>query len=356
MWVFGYGSLMWDGWEDQFGCTRKETATLRGYRRDFNKASVQNWGSESAAGPTLGLEALGEAECVGLAFEFPDDKRERLLHALRAREGSSFVLEEKEVYLASGPVVRAVVPVNDRSKTTYMGKHTLEERARLAAVASGSSGLCRDYVKNIRDRLEALGVEDRGVEEFAALVAKVQRYDAALERNLAETSNAILKRRALIGLHSADSSHGLDFFRVVAHALYNDLIAHAARVFDRHPDVASFWYVVRCDEGSARAQASTLGVNLDELGVLADKLKLVRDKTLFHIDKEAVKNPKLVWSCAEIKGDVLGSSLEGAFRVLAGLYFKRHGVKRTVPDYDGSDAPKIIRAYKQLHPEVAILV
>lgn len=180
-----------------------------------------------------------------------------------------------------------------------------------------------------------------------------ERYDAALERNLAETSNAILKRRALIGLHSTDSSHGLDFFRVAAHALYNDLIAHAARIFDRHPDAASFWYVVSCDETSARAQARALvGVDLDALGVLADKLKGVRDKTLFHIDKKTVENPKLVWSSAEIKGDVLGSGLDGAFLVLAGLHLKRHGV----PDYDGSDATKIIRAYKQVHPEVAIVV
>ena len=182
------------------------------------------------------------------------------------------------------------------------------------------------------------------------------RYDAALERNLAETSNAILKRRALIGLHSADSSHGLDFFRVAAHALYNDLTAHAARVFDRHPDAASFWYVIRCDEATARAQASTLGVDLDALGVLADKLKGIRDKTLFHIDKKAVENPKLVWSSAEIKGGVLGSGLDEAFRVLAGLYLKRSGVARTIPDYDGSDAPIIIRAYKHVHPEVAIVV
>ena len=356
MWVFGYGSLMWDGWEAEFGCTRKETATLRGYRRDFNKASVQNWGSESTPGPTLGLEPLVQGECVGLAFEFPADERERLLGALRTREGRSFALEEKKVHLASGAIVTAIVPVNDRSRISYMGEQTLEARAHLAAAATGSSGLCRDYVKNIRDRLEALGVKDPAVEEFASLVVRVHRYDTALERNLAETSNAILKRRALIGLHSADSSHGLDFFQVAAHALHNDLIAHAARVFDRHPDVASFWYLVRCDEASARAQASSLGVDLEELGVLADKLKSVRDKTLFHIDKKTVTNPKLVWSSAEIKGDLLGSGLEGAFRVLAGLYFKRHGITRTVPDFDGSDAPKIIRAYKQVHPGVAIVV
>lgn len=272
MWVFGYGSLMWDGWENEFGCIRKETATLRAFRRDFNKASVQNWGSASTPGPTLGLEPLREAECIGMAFEFPSNERERILEALRAREGSSFALEEKEVQLASGSTIRTFVPVNDRSKASYLGKQTLEERAKLAAVATGSSGFCRDYVANILAKLQALGIMDRVVEEFAALVAKVTRYDAALERNLAETSNAVLKRRALIGLHSADSSHGLDFFQVAAHALYNDLIAHSVRVLDRHPDAASLWYLLRCDEASVRSEARSLGVDLDALGTLADKL------------------------------------------------------------------------------------
>jgi hypothetical protein len=45
------------------------------------------------------------------------------------------------------------------------------------------------------------------------------RFDGAVDRNLAEIGNAILKRRALIGLHSAESAHSVDFFRVAAHAL-----------------------------------------------------------------------------------------------------------------------------------------
>ena len=159
-----------------------------------------------------------------------------------------------------------------------------------------------------------------------------------------------------MGLQSADSSHGVDFFQVAAHALYNDLMAHSVRILDRHPDAASFWYLLRRDEPSVRSEANSLGVDLAALGILADKLKSVRDKTLFHIDRKAVTNPKLVWASAEIGGDELGSGLDGVWRLLAGLYFKRHGVTRAISDYDGSDAPKIIRAYKQVHPEVAIVV
>jgi cation transport protein ChaC len=41
-WIFGYGSLMWDGWEEKFGCEERQVAELPGHVRTFNKASVKN--------------------------------------------------------------------------------------------------------------------------------------------------------------------------------------------------------------------------------------------------------------------------------------------------------------------------
>ena len=77
-----------------------------------------------------------------------------------------------------------------------------------------------------------------------------QRYEKAIEQNLAELNNAILKRRALIGIHSIDSAHGLDFFRVATHALYNDIITHTVKVFEDNLNAASFWYIVRTNEAA----------------------------------------------------------------------------------------------------------
>ncbi len=170
MWVFGYGSLMWDGWEAQHGCTRKERASLAGFRRDFNKASRENWGSREQPGPTLGLSADAAARCEGLAFELPDAERNRVVDYLKQREGKSFALQEEDIDLQSGTRVRALVPVNDPSKSTYIGRQPLQDRAPMAKAAHGSSGACRDYVKNIREKLVELGINDAAVESFWSAV------------------------------------------------------------------------------------------------------------------------------------------------------------------------------------------
>jgi len=94
---------------------------------------------------------------------------------LKKREGDSFMLEEKDVVLQSGTCVRAVVPVNepvnDSFKGTFIGRLPLAERARMAKLAYGSSGACRDYVKNIREKLVALAINDSAVESFWSAVS-----------------------------------------------------------------------------------------------------------------------------------------------------------------------------------------
>jgi glutathione-specific gamma-glutamylcyclotransferase len=93
MWVFGYGSLMWDGWENSYGCVRKCVAVLNGYRRTFNKASTKNRGSKKAPCPTLNLEKDVAGSCKGMAFEFPDAQAGGVLAYLATREGKDFCLD-----------------------------------------------------------------------------------------------------------------------------------------------------------------------------------------------------------------------------------------------------------------------
>jgi len=164
MWIFGYGSLMWDGWETERGCTRRMLADLLGYCRVFNKASVKNWGTKSAPCPTLNLAKVAGGVCRGVAFEFPDGLKEELLSYLSNREGKAFRLHEMPVRLESNSEVSALVPLYE-GQNVIDGK-TLEETAAMVKAASGSDGSCFSYIKGIAEKLTGLGISDPVVAEF----------------------------------------------------------------------------------------------------------------------------------------------------------------------------------------------
>lgn len=164
MWIFGYGSLMWDSWENKFGCTRRVVADLPGYRRRFNKASVRNWGTQAAPGPTLNLSKLDTGICRGIAFQFPNARKTEVLSYLEEREGKAFPLHNIVVHLKDQSEVSALVPL-------YNGKNVIEgkspvELAEMVLAASGTDGTCLGYVTNIFDKLSSLGINDPAISDL----------------------------------------------------------------------------------------------------------------------------------------------------------------------------------------------
>ena len=161
MWVFGYGSLMWDSWETKHGCSRRVVADLVGYCRRFNKASVRNWGTKVAPGPTLNLSKLDTGVCRGIVFQFPDALKMEVLTYLEKREGKAFPLHELLVRLEDQSKVSALVPLYN-GPNVIEGK-TTEELAAMVLNASGTDGTCLSYVNGIADKLSALGIIDPAV-------------------------------------------------------------------------------------------------------------------------------------------------------------------------------------------------
>ena len=66
LWVFGYGSLMWNpgfDYEEQF------IARLPGYHRSFCMRSIHHRGTDENPGLVLALDETDEAQCAGRSEE-----------------------------------------------------------------------------------------------------------------------------------------------------------------------------------------------------------------------------------------------------------------------------------------------
>jgi glutathione-specific gamma-glutamylcyclotransferase len=173
MWVFGYGSLMWDGWEKTRGCVRRAQADLSGYRRVFNKASVKNWGTEKSPGPTLNLTKSDSAQCHGMAFEFPDEREQEIRTYLAQREGKSFALKQLPAQLEAGAEIIAIVPIYEGNNLIRADR--IEEIAKQVFRAVGDDGKCIDYVEGVAAKLHGLGIDDPAVSDLLQAVRFLQQ-------------------------------------------------------------------------------------------------------------------------------------------------------------------------------------
>lgn len=174
MWIFGYGSLMWDGWEKHFKGIKYEKAKLKNYYRDFNKGSTVNWGTKKAPCPTLGLEEKDGAECIGCAFKFEEKFRKQVEEYLNQREGADFKLTDVDIILSDGLIIQGQASINKHKAESYIKDLSLEVRAKMVKVAEGKNGKCWDYIKNLRDHLREIGIEDNHVEEMWETINNVK--------------------------------------------------------------------------------------------------------------------------------------------------------------------------------------
>lgn len=172
MWVFGYGSLIWN---PGFPVARSCVARLEGWHRSFCMRSIHHRGSEAEPGLVLALDRAEGAVCDGVAFAVMPGAEAETLAALRERELISSAYEEAwlPVRLAEGAEVQALVYVIERGHVQYCGGLALEEQAQIIAQAVGGRGTNRDYLYASADHLAALGIADADLGWLATRVREL---------------------------------------------------------------------------------------------------------------------------------------------------------------------------------------
>lgn len=159
LWVFGYGSLMWN---PGFEVAETSLARLDGYHRSFCMWSIHHRGTPEQPGLVLALDEAEGAGCTGLALKVPDDQRDETLEYLRAREliSSAYLEQRLALTLQDGRGVEAVCFVVDRTHEQYCGDLSLERQAEVIASAIGGRGTNTEYLENTAQHMQQLGIDD----------------------------------------------------------------------------------------------------------------------------------------------------------------------------------------------------
>lgn len=174
MWVFGYGSLLW---EPGFAFTERVMARLDGWHRSFCMRSIHHRGTETEPGLVLALDAADGAACEGVAFAVAPDHQAETLAYLREREliSSAYLEKTLPLRLGDGRRVEAVTYVIDPDHVQYCGGLPLEEQAQIIARAKGGRGENRDYLWNTATHLHDLGIADAELDWLSARVRDLTR-------------------------------------------------------------------------------------------------------------------------------------------------------------------------------------
>ena len=163
LWVFGYGSLIWN---PEFPVAEARIARLSGWHRSFCLRSIHHRGTVSDPGLVLALDAAAGAHCDGVAFRVRRGAEQATISALRERELISSAYLERRLsveFVSDQPVggrVEALAFVIDADHVQYCGGLALEQQAQVIAAAHGGRGSNRDYLFATADHLATLGIAD----------------------------------------------------------------------------------------------------------------------------------------------------------------------------------------------------
>jgi glutathione-specific gamma-glutamylcyclotransferase len=168
VWVFGYGSLMWN---PAFDYAERRVGVIRGWHRRFCLWLEMGRGSPANPGLMLALDRGGA--CRGVAFRIParDVRHELLLIWRREMFGTAYLARWVHVH-TEGATVPAITFVVNRMHPRYTGRLDDAKAAMHIASASGALGTCAAYLHNTLEHLESLGIRDAGLQRIVVGATK----------------------------------------------------------------------------------------------------------------------------------------------------------------------------------------
>jgi cation transport protein ChaC len=164
VWVFAYGSLMWN---PLIHFDTRAAATLHDWHRSFCLRVIAGRGSPDTPGRMLALEPGGHAAGIALRLA-PESMNEELrLVWIREMVAGSYLPTWAPITFADGTHTHAIAFVADRRQSQYEADASVHTVAPLIAIARGHHGTNQDYVLRLEAALTEAGLTDRYIERLA---------------------------------------------------------------------------------------------------------------------------------------------------------------------------------------------
>lgn len=157
LWIYSYGSLMWD---PGFHFAEVRLAELAGYQRRFSYRATMGRGSPEKPGLMLTLEECA-GNCAGLVYRIACDVAPNESAVVWRREmlRGGYCPRMLGVSTPQGEVTALVFTANT-SHVDHVGELPLDETAAMIASGSGILGTSRQYLDQMKLQLESLGIVD----------------------------------------------------------------------------------------------------------------------------------------------------------------------------------------------------
>ena len=167
LWVFAYGSLMWD---PGFHFEEVRRAEIDGYRRSFCMRVLEGRGSDESPAMMLALDQGGD--CAGLAFRIAAGLVQQETEIIWRRE---MIMGHYRPLLVGAATpqgeVTALAFVMNHNHYAYAPGIPLDEIARTIVTGEGVFGTNREYLDNLLAQFGAIGIDDELMQVIGAEVA-----------------------------------------------------------------------------------------------------------------------------------------------------------------------------------------
>lgn len=157
LWVFGYGSLLWN---PLLSFSSQERATLHGWRRSFCMRIIAGRATAEMPGRMLALEPGGFTQ--GMAFQLTKQAAQEELILLWIREMLTGAYRPiwAPLTLDGGAKITALVFVAEPNHPHYECDSSVKSAALSIASAAGWMGSNAEYVHRLKDALAEFGFID----------------------------------------------------------------------------------------------------------------------------------------------------------------------------------------------------